>query len=102
MLRDIQSERWGEGRLAFISRFGPCKQDKSISSQQHCYAFPEKKTFSLAGIEPGSSGPQMDAMTTAPHRQGSFSYIFSYQMLFLISINLINLREAKTQHLVDL
>jgi hypothetical protein len=29
-----------------------------------------KKTYTLAGFEPGSSGPKANAMATAPRRQG--------------------------------
>jgi hypothetical protein len=33
-------------------------------SQQHWYVFPKN----LAGFEPGPSGPEADAMSTAPRR----------------------------------
>jgi hypothetical protein len=32
--------------------------------------FPKNLMFTLAGFEPGSSVPEVDAMSTAPRRQG--------------------------------
>jgi hypothetical protein len=37
-----------------------------LRTQGQCYDFP----YALAGIEPGSSDTEVDAMSTAPRRQG--------------------------------
>jgi hypothetical protein len=48
--------------VAFISLiYTQTMHIKSIT-QQHCYDFP-KKPYTLAGIEPGSSDPEADAMS---------------------------------------
>jgi hypothetical protein len=39
-------------------------------TKKHCYVFPKKLKYILAGYEPGSSVPEADAMSTAPRRQG--------------------------------
>jgi hypothetical protein len=41
--------------------------------KEHCYDFP-KKPYTLAGIEPGSSDPEADAMSTAPGCQGTHTF----------------------------
>jgi hypothetical protein len=40
--------------------------------------FPLKKTYTLAGFEPGSSVPEADAMSAALRRQGLHICVFYY------------------------
>jgi hypothetical protein len=41
-----------------------------LCSKHNSNAMIPKKTYTLAGFEPGSSVPDVDAMPTAPHRHG--------------------------------
>jgi hypothetical protein len=51
--------------IAFISLVNTQTMHITYVSQQHCYDFP-KKPYTLEEFEPGSSGSEVDAMSTAP------------------------------------
>jgi hypothetical protein len=52
----------------------------------HCYDFPKNLAYTLADIEPGSSVPEADAMSTAPRRQSRVLRILLADILFTFFI----------------
>jgi hypothetical protein len=56
--------------IAFISYIKHKNNAHHVNyTLQHCYVFP-KKTYTLAGFEPGFFCPEVDAIPTKPFRHG--------------------------------